>query len=532
MARCPAPVTFTLKRDDWFRVTETSIKSKRQLPRKDWPEEKILRQGTQSLSDVELLAAFIGSGVKGADAKSIARSMLAKHGSRLLTLSAAELMDFRGIGSTKAAKLNALFELACRLSVGESGKTLAERAAQVAERGTQYFLAQLLAVPARHPFAAPAKVSNRTHLEFFAGIGLVRYALARHGWSVVYANDMDEGKKRMYADHFGDDGTFDTRDIHHVPPREIPFATLATASFPCTDLSLAGGRKGLEGEHSSAFWGFVEIIDKMGIRRPPIVLLENVTGFLSSHGGKDFEDALLAMNKLGYDVDAFIIDAAHFVPQSRKRLFVVGTRRMAESSGDFGLALSQTELRPSGLAAFIMSHRQIRWCLRCLPKLPHSEKTIESIIEAVPVASDLWWTEERAAYLLEQMSPKHRETAERMMAARQVSYGTVFRRVRHGRCMAELRSDDIAGCLRTPKGGSAKQILFEAGRGTYRVRLMTPRECARLMGANDFAIHVNRDQALFGFGDAVCVPVIEWIAEHYLNQVAASLESEPIAASA
>ena len=98
--------------------------------------------------------------------------------------------------------------------------------------------------------------------------------------------------------------------------------------------------------------------------------------------------------------------------------------------------------------------------------------------------------------------------------------------------MAELRCDGIAGCLRTPKGGSAKQILFEAGHGTYRVRLMTPRECARLMGSDDFTIHVNRDQALFGFGDAVCVPVIEWVAEHYLNQVAELLKPEQIAVSA
>ncbi|MCX6992975.1 MAG: DNA (cytosine-5-)-methyltransferase [Kiritimatiellaeota bacterium] len=508
------------------------MKSKRQLPRKDWPEEKILQQGAESLSNLELLATFIGSGVKGADAKSIARTMLAKHGPGLLTIGARDLMEFRGIGKTKAAKLNALFELACRLSVGKSGKTLAERVPQVAERGQQYCLAELLATPARYPVTAPAEASNRTHIEFFAGIGLVRYALARHGWSVVYANDMDEGKKRMYLDHFEDDGTFDTRDIHNVPPCDVPCATLATASFPCTDLSLAGGRKGLEGKHSSAFWGFIDIIDKMGARRPPIVLLENVAGFLSSHGGKDFEDALLAMNKLGYDVDAFIVDAVHFVPQSRKRLFVIGIRGMAESSDDFGLALAQTELRSSALASFISSHRHIRWRLRCLPKLPNLGKTLESIIEVAPATSNLWWPEERAAYLLGQMSPKHRKTAERMIAARHVSYGTVFRRVRHGKCMAELRSDGIAGCLRTPKGGSAKQILFEAGRGTYRVRLMTPRECARLMGSDDFTIHVNRDQALFGFGDAVCVPVIEWIAEHYLNQVAESLKPEQIAASA
>jgi DNA (cytosine-5)-methyltransferase 1 len=85
--------------------------------------------------------------------------------------------------------------------------------------------------------------------------------------------------------------------------------------------------------------------------------------------------------------------------------------------------------------------------------------------------------------------------------------------------MAELRTDGIAGCLRTPRGGSGRQILFKAGKGEYFVRLLTPRECARLMGADDYRISGSLNQALFGFGDAVCVPVIEWIAGNYLNPV-------------
>jgi DNA (cytosine-5)-methyltransferase 1 len=129
----------------------------------------------------------------------------------------------------------------------------------------------------------------------------------------------------------------------------------------------------------------------------------------------------------------------------------------------------------------------------------------------------MWWSRERAEYLLNQMSPKHRAEAEAMIQGRDISYGTVFRRVRNGRSMAELRTDGIAGCLRTPRGGSGRQILFVAGKGQFAVRLLTPRECARLMGADDFVIKVPLNQALFGFGDAVCVPVIEWIANNYLN---------------
>jgi DNA (cytosine-5)-methyltransferase 1 len=83
--------------------------------------------------------------------------------------------------------------------------------------------------------------------------------------------------------------------------------------------------------------------------------------------------------------------------------------------------------------------------------------------------------------------------------------------------MAELRSDGIAGCLRTPRGGSGRQILFKAGFGKHAVRLLSARECARLQGVpDDYQINVSLNQALFGFGDAVCVPAVQWIVENYL----------------
>jgi DNA (cytosine-5)-methyltransferase 1 len=95
--------------------------------------------------------------------------------------------------------------------------------------------------------------------------------------------------------------------------------------------------------------------------------------------------------------------------------------------------------------------------------------------------------------------------------------------------MAELRVDGIAGCLRTPRGGSGRQILFKAGKGEYRARLLTPREAARLMGADKYKISVPLNRALFGFGDAVCVPVIEWIAKYYLNPLVNELiHSRPL----
>lgn len=357
----------------------------------------------------------------------------------------------------------------------------------------------------------------KTFAEFFAGIGLMRIGLERQGWSAAFANDMDPRKYEMYRVNFREvDRHFLLGDVHRLCADDVPTTTLATASFPCTDLSLAGSRSGLSGKQSSAFWGFISVLEMLGERKPPLVLLENVTGFLTSHGGSDFREALLALNRLGYSVDAFVLDAARFVPQSRQRLFVVG-RQTPVRSVRTTPSFYSSDARPKALADFIFLNPDIHWDIRALPPLPARNVSLEAILEELPEGAPEWWSAERADYLLHQMSPRHRAIADRMMAAQNWSYGTVFRRIRYGKSMAELRTDGIAGCLRTPKGGSGRQILFKAGHGQYRVRLLTPRECASLMGADDYRIHVPLNQALFGFGDAVCVPVVEWIAKHYLD---------------
>ncbi|MCC5805132.1 MAG: DNA (cytosine-5-)-methyltransferase [Opitutales bacterium] len=373
---------------------------------------------------------------------------------------------------------------------------------------------------------------SRTFAEYFAGIGLMRMGLEAVGWNIAFANDIDPDKKGMYQEHFRDaQDHFALGDIHQLDVQTIPTTDLATASFPCNDLSLAGSRRGLEGKQSSAFWGFVRILREMGDRKPPVILLENVAGFLTSHNGADIHSALTALNDLGYAVDIVIIDAERFVPQSRVRLFVVGARadrlsnyhgaQMVEETASF----FECPVRPKAVARFIFEHPDIQWLPRCLPALPRRTRVLKDILEDLPEDSGYWWSAERTEYLAGQMNDRHSAVLQTMKKAREWSYGTVFRRVRNGRSMAEMRTDGIAGCLRTPRGGSGRQILVRAGFGKVNARLLTPRECARLMGANDFRINTTLNKALFGFGDAVCVPVISWIAENYLNPLFREIEA-------
>jgi len=225
---------------------------------------------------------------------------------------------------------------------------------------------------------------------------------------------------------------------------------------------------------------------------------------------------MLALNRLGYVVDPFIIDAANFVPQSRVRLFVVAHLKCQECSHE-SRGFYESEIRPKALADFIFDHPEINWEIKSLPALPKRSLLLDDIIEDIPDDSDIWWNEERQVYLVNQMSEKHARNLKSLQIKKKWSYSTAFRRVRNGNSMAEIRSDGVAGCLRTPRGGSGRQILIKAGYGKIKVRLLTPSECARLMGADGFQIKTTLNKALFGFGDAVCVPVISWIAKYYLD---------------
>lgn len=367
-------------------------------------------------------------------------------------------------------------------------------------------------------------MNRRRAAEFFAGIGLVRMGLERAGWKVVFANDIDPVKFTIYRDNFGDRDFF-LGDIRKVRAEIVPNVALATASFPCIDLSLAGNRGGLNGVHSSAYWEFHRVIEEMRDRRPSAILLENVVGLLSSNAGEDLRSIVASLGKLEYVCDLLVVDAAHFVPQSRPRLFVVGSLRgQPNRLSD----LSPHEARPRQVAEFIYEHHDLQWGHAILRPLPPKKRDLHRVMERLKDTAPEWWDKRRRAHLFSQMSALHRSGLLRLIRSKRIAFATVYKRVRPSGCRAEIRADGLAGCLRTPRGGSSKQFVIQAGRGKWRVRNMTAREYARLQGVPDsYKISVPYTQALLGFGDAVCVPVIEWIARHYLNRIVPNTPAAP-----
>ena len=348
--------------------------------------------------------------------------------------------------------------------------------------------------------------------EFFAGMGLVRAGLEPSGFEVVFANDISPVKRAIYVSNFGED-EFHLGDIREVTGYQVPDVDLITASFPCTDLSLAGARAGLAGPESGMFWEFARVLDEMGHRRPDVILLENVLGFATSRGGRDLETAIMELNTLGYTCDLMLGDARWFVPQSRPRLFIVGLVDPPEIQD-----WRPTKLRPEWIGRFRFEHSDCRWHSYPLSTPTTKPQKLRDLVEQLPTTDCRWWNADQVNRFAASLSSIQMERLKRMVSGQMLQWRTAYRRTRQGSAVWEVRPDEIAGCLRTARGGSSKQAVVEAGGGDLRIRWLTPREYARLQGADNVILDkVTPNQALYGLGDAVCVPVIRWIADVYLN---------------
>lgn len=366
--------------------------------------------------------------------------------------------------------------------------------------------------------------------EFFAGGGLARLGL-EPDFQCVFANDIDPAKAAAYRAAFPGD-EMHVGDIWKLTPADLPgCAALAWASFPCQDLSLAGGRRGLAAPRSGAFWGFHALIERLCHERraPDVLALENVCGLLSSHGGADFTALVHALDALDYRIGAIEIDAALFTPQSRSRLFVIAARQVPAHLALAGPCEPFHTAALRGVVARMPESLRKRWVWWRLEAPPKRNADLTDILDDLP-PGPAWNSAEQTARLLSQMSPLQRARLDAIAESGRAAVGAVFRRIRieHGQRVqrAEARFDGLAGCLRTPAGGSSRQLLVFVDGAAIRSRLLTPREAARLMGAPEhYPLPATQTAALHLIGDAVCVPVVRWVSHHLLAPLAGAAEA-------
>ena len=359
--------------------------------------------------------------------------------------------------------------------------------------------------------------------EFFAGGGMVRAGLGE-GWQCLLANDLDPAKAAVYRANWGDAG-LQVGDIAALTAADLPgVADLMWGSFPCQDLSVAGAGAGLGGRRSGTFHDFWALARGLaaGNRAPRIVAVENVCGALTSHGGRDFEVICQTYADAGYRPGALVINADRFLPQSRPRLFVIGVREdvaidpATTTPGADGLFHTPALRRAVDRLPDALRHRMVWWHL---PEPGISNLGLESVVEAAP--TDVrWHSTAETSRLLTLMSPKNLAKVEAAQRSGERRVGALYRRTRRDTAgsavqRAEVRFD-IAGCLRTPGGGSSRQTLLVVEAGQVRSRLMSARETARLMGLPDsYRLPGSYSAACHLTGDGVAVPVVRYLA-HWL----------------
>ncbi|MCP9223893.1 DNA cytosine methyltransferase [Erythrobacter sp. LQ02-29] len=381
-------------------------------------------------------------------------------------------------------------------------------------------------------------VDSFSFYEFFAGGGMARAGLGQ-SWRCLFANDFDKKKGATYERNWGE-GALVVDDVRHIGPNTLPdHADLIWGSFPCQDLSLAGGGAGLKGDRSGTFWPFMTVIQGLigEGRAPQMIALENVVGTLTSHKGADFIAICDALNRLGYRFGALVADASLFVPQSRPRLFVIAIRSDLTPS-QYG----QGPQQPWHTSALRRAHDQLptrlaeNWMWWNMPKPPKRKQNFRDLIEDNP-ESVAWHSAKETRELLSMMSEINLAKVETAKLSGVRMVGGVYKRTRfhHGIKVqrAEVRFDDIAGCLRTPAGGSSRQLIIVVEGDRIRSRLISARETARLMGLPDsYQLPAGYNESYHLTGDGVAVPVVRHIAQHILepNLVANRRTEETIAA--
>lgn len=319
-------------------------------------------------------------------------------------------------------------------------------------------------------FTPPATVCDGipfTFVDLFAGIGGFRIALERAGGRCLFTSEWDEHSQKTYKTWYGD---LPHGDICKITPADIPDHDVLAAGFPCQPFSIAGVSKKNSLGHSHGFKCqtqgtlFYNIVSISEIKRPPVIMLENVKNLLSHDRGNTWKVIKSSLEGLEYSVFFKVIDAAAYVPQHRERIFIVGfDKHVFGDSPPFEFPVPPKGQRP----------------------------LLKDILEPNPdgkytLTNHLW-------NYLQEYAKRHKEK------------GNGF-----GFGIADPNKVSRTLSARYYKDGS-EILIAQKGKNPRRI---TPREAARLMGfPEELPIVVSDTQAYRQFGNALCPLVAEAVAK-------------------
>lgn len=360
--------------------------------------------------------------------------------------------------------------------------------------------------PLERPKRTPFQNGKPHALDFFAGSGLATEALSPY-FTAIWANDISAKKAAVYcANHPAE--VFHLCPIETISGKDIPKAALGWASFPCQDLSLAGNLEGIHSSRSGLVWHWLRLLDEMPTR-PAIVVAENVSGLVSAAGGAHYRSLHTSLVERGYRTGAVCLNAVHWLPQSRPRVFVIGVDQRIDTA-DLE-TVSPVWLHTNALRKAAKGLKG--WVWWSLPEPDATPKTLREVIDIEEPCHD----QKTSNRNLSLVPPSHL----RRLALAAKSGECVFpgyKRIRNGQQVLELRFDGVAGCLRTPQGGSSRQLLVIWRDGRLQTRLLTIRETARLMGVRQtYRIPGSYNDGYKAMGDAVAIPPVRHLARYLLS---------------
>ncbi len=358
-------------------------------------------------------------------------------------------------------------------------------------------------------------------------------------WKCQFANDFDPLKVQVYAENWGKKEILED-DIHNVDAENLGRRVdLAWASFPCQDLSTAGNGLGLgqatggDRTRSGTFWAFIDLMKelKASNRLPRIVVLENVVGLLSINGGEEFKAVIASLDRLGMRAGAVVVDARHFLPQSRQRVFIVGVSKTAKIAESLVREQPHPTWHPDPLVKAVgklSGQCREHWMWLNLGAPPELKKTLNKIVKSRPVGVE-WHTPAETKRLVGMMSEAHKQKLAEAKKSGKRMVGTLSLRMRpsSGKTLqrTEICFRGLAGCLRTPKGGGSRPRIIVVKGGSVRTRLLAPAEAAALMGLKArYQLPEIYEYAFRVIGDGVAVPVVSFLRGKLLTPLLRSIK--------
>lgn len=387
-------------------------------------------------------------------------------------------------------------DLAARLDV--NAKTIArwEKGETPCPQMLEPALREILSA-ARTPAANQPHASEFTFIDLFAGIGGIRAGFEKVGGSCVFTSEWNDWSKKTYLANYGEGHPF-VGDIVPFPAEEVPDHDVLLAGFPCQPFSIAGvSKKNALGrphgfECTTQGTLFFDVARMIATKKPKAFVLENVKNLLSHDKGNTFKIIMETLRQeLGYTVEAKVIDGAHFVPQHRERIIIVGFREKTGFTFDDIRLPKEPPLLDDILHPEDGSEAA---------EEPYTTGPLAKVHSKYVLTDKLW------AYL-QAYADKHKA------AGNGFGFGLVGR-------------SNVARTLSARYYKDGSEILVSRGKGKNPRRL-TPRECARLMGFPDtFKIPVSDTQAYKQFGNSVIVPVMAEVARIMAPHIALLKEQD------